>query len=169
MSADSRSPRPAWRRRWVLTAGLAACAAAAAHDFKVGDLVIDHPYATPTPAGATTGAVYFRTLKNTGTQADRLLGVTTPAAASVEMHRSSVDAGNVMRMRAIDALELPAGAALKVRHGGEYHLMLVGLKAPLAVGERFPIRLRFERAGEREVMAWVQQPRDAGAATEHKH
>jgi copper(I)-binding protein len=154
----------------TLAAATLACAgiSALAHDFKAGALVIDHPYATPTPPSARTGAVYFRTLKNTGREADRLLGARTPAAASVEIHRSTMD-GDVMRMRQIDALALPAGAEIKVRHGGELHLMLVDLKAPLKEGERFPIWLRFERAGEREVMVWVQQPRDSGAAPAHKH
>lgn len=160
--------RPAPRRRRFIAALLLAPAPAWAHDFKAGALVIDHPYATPTPAGARTGAVYFRTLKNTGREADRLLGARTPAAASVEIHRSTMD-GDVMRMRQIDALELPPGTELKVRHGGELHLMLIDLKAPLKEGDRFAIWLRFERAGEREVVVWVQQPRDGGAGPAHKH
>jgi copper(I)-binding protein len=143
-----------------------AAGGARAHDFKAGALVIDHPYATPTPAGARTGAVYFRALKNTGREADRLLGASTPAAASVEIHRSTMD-GDVMRMRQLDALALPAGAELKLRHGGELHLMLIELKAPLKEGDRFALRLRFERAGEREVTVWVQQPRDG--ASGHRH
>ncbi len=143
-----------------------ACNSAPAHDFKAGALVIDHPYATPTPPGARTGAVYFRALKNPGRDADRLLGASTPAAGSVEIHKTTMD-GDVMRMRQIDALELPAGAEMKFRHGGEWHLMLIDLKAPLRKGDRFPITLRFERAGEREAMVWVQQPR-SGAA-EHRH
>ena len=161
---DPSQPSPG-RRRFV--AGLLLAPELVwAHDFKAGALVIDHPYATPTPAGARTGAVYFQALKNTGREADRLIGVRTPVAASAEIHRSTMD-GDVMRMRQIDALELPAGAEIKVRHGGELHLMLIDLKAPLKEGERFPVWLRFERAGEREVMVWVQQPR-SGAA-EHKH
>ena len=70
-----------------------------------------------------------------------------------------------MRMRAIDGIDLPAKAELKLRHGGEHHLMLIDLKAPLKDGERFPMTLRFQKAGEREVMVWVQQPRSA----DHKH
>jgi hypothetical protein len=56
-----------------------------------------------------------------------------------------------------------------MRHGAAsgYHLMLMGLKAPLKDGDRFPVVLNFKRAGEREVMVWVQTPRDAG--TEHMH
>ena len=52
-----------------------------AHDFKLGALRIDHPYATPTPPGATTGAAYVRGIRNTGEQPDRLVGARTPRGA----------------------------------------------------------------------------------------
>ena len=74
-----------------------------------------------------------------------------------------------MRMRAIDGIALPPGTEVRLRHGGEHHLMLLGLKQPLLVGDRFPLTLRFERAGEREVMVWVQQPRVSAGVHEHKH
>lgn len=142
---------------------------ASAHGFDLGPLRIDHPYATPTPPGAGTGAAYLRGIRNTGAQPDRLIGASTPVAREVEIHRSVVDANNVMRMRAIDGLTVPAKGEVRLRHGGEHHLMLIGLKAPLKDGDRFPMTLRFEKAGEREVMVWVQQPRDAAGAHEHKH
>jgi copper(I)-binding protein len=72
-----------------------------------------------------------------------------------------------MQMRAVPAIDLPAGATLRLRHGGDTHVMLLDLKAPLKEGDRFPITLRFEHAGEREVMVWVQQPK--AAAAEHSH
>ncbi len=154
----------------VAVAALVALASpAAAHDFKLGPLRIDHPYATPTPAGATTGAAYVRTLRNTGEQPDRLVGASTPVARAVEIHRSTVDAQSVMRMRAVDGIELPPRSELKLRHGGEHHLMLIDLITPLKNGDRFPMTLRFEKAGEREVTVWVQQPRDAAGASEHRH
>lgn len=157
-------------RRAVLGALLGGlCVAAQAHDFKLGALRIDHPYAVPTPPGARTGAAYLRTLRNTGDQPDRLIGASTPASGAVEIHRSVVDANNVMRMRAVDGIDLPPRSELQLRHGGEFHLMLIDLKAPLNNGDRFPLTLRFEKAGEREVMVWVQQPRDAAAAAEHRH
>ena len=139
---------------------------AAAHGSKAGDIVIDHPYAVPSPAGSANGAMYFRALKNNGEQADRLLGARTSMAASVEIHRSTMD-GNVMRMRAADALPLPAKTTVKPMHGGEWHLMLLNLKAPLKDGDRFAVTLRFERAGEKDVSVWVQQPRVGGADHEH--
>lgn len=154
------------RHAWVAIATLWV-ALAQAHDFKAGDLRIDHPYATPTRPGLTTGAVYFRGIRNTGAAADRLLSASTPVARRVEIHRMQMQ-GDVMQMRAVPSLEIPAGVTVPLRHGSPdgYHLMLLDLKAPLQDGDRFPVTLSFEKAGVREVNVWVQTPR---ATPEHKH
>jgi copper(I)-binding protein len=138
-----------------------------AHDFRVGSIVIDHPYATPSIPGTQTGAVYFRELLNKGDKADRLLSAQTGVATSVGIHRMQLD-GDVMRMREIQSLDLPARASAPMRHGQSngYHLMLEGLKAPLKDGERFDLTLKFEKAGERTVKVWVQTPRKT---TAHHH
>ncbi|EGJ11428.1 copper chaperone PCu(A)C [Rubrivivax benzoatilyticus] len=164
---DTPTRTPLTRRHFGLLLAAAAWAGGArAHGTRAGDLVVDHPYATPTPAGLTTGAVYFRVIENRGHATDRLLGATTPRAARVEIHRSTMD-GNVMRMRAIEALDLPAGASVRLRHGeAGAHLMLFGLSGPLRDGERFPLTLRFEHAGNMEANVWVQTPRDGHV---HKH
>jgi copper(I)-binding protein len=153
----------------VCALGLAAAVPVQAHDFRLGALRLDHPSATPTPAGATTGAAYLRGIRNTGDQPDRLVGAHTPVARAVEIHRHEVDERQVMRMREVDGLDVPARGELRLRHDGAHHLMLIDLKAPLKVGDRFPLTLRFEKAGEREVTVWVQQPRDAAAAHVHRH
>lgn len=139
---------------------------AVAHDFKLGPLVIDHPYAIPTPAGTRVGAVYFRTLKNTGAHADRLVAARSTNAASVEVQRETLE-GGVSRSRSLPSLDLPAGAELKLRHDGDTRLALIDLKAPLQDGQCFPLWLRFESAGEREVKVCVQTPRDGRAAHQH--
>ncbi|MFY7856996.1 MAG: copper chaperone PCu(A)C, partial [Rubrivivax sp.] len=134
MSPTTSSLRRTLLSRAALAAALATALALPpvyAHDFKLGPLRIDHPYATPTPAGAANGAAYLRGIRNTGDQPDRLVGASTPAARTVEIHRSVVDAQNVMRMRAIEGIDLPPKAELRLRHGGEHHLMLIGLKQPL--------------------------------------
>lgn len=154
---------------WGLALALAASFCAHAHGVKAGDLSIDHPYAIPTRPGLTTGAVYFRAIKNNGTEPDRLLSARTPVAAAVELHRMEMD-GEVMRMRAVPTIDLPANTEVRMRHGtaNGHHLMLQGLKAPLKDGDRFPVTLTFQRAGEREVVVWVQTPRD-GATQIHNH
>jgi copper(I)-binding protein len=114
--------------------------------------------------------VYFRAIKNNGTEPDRLLSAHTPAATTVELHRMEMDV-DVMRMRAVPAIELPAKTEVRLRHGTPdgHHLMLLGLKAPLKDGDRFPVTLTFQRAGEREVMVWVQTPRRSKKEAEHAH
>jgi copper(I)-binding protein len=69
--------------------------------------------------------------------------------------------GNVMKMRQIDRLALPAGKTVQLSPGG-YHLMLLGLKAPLKAGDSFPLTLKFEKAGEVTVKVRVEA---AGAMT----
>ena len=157
------------RRRLVLSALSCMPLVARAHGFRAGDLRIDHPYATPSRPGVQTGAVYFRGIENRGRVADRLLSASTPVAASVEIHQMHMD-GDIMRMRAVTALDLPAKSEVRPRHNTRngYHLMLIGLAAPLKDGDRFALTLRFERAGEHEVQVWVQTPR-AGASTHSHH
>ncbi|GAD22068.1 copper chaperone PCu(A)C [Acidovorax sp. MR-S7] len=147
---------------------LVAAASTHAHDFRAGSLVIDHPYATPSLAGAPNGAAYFRSIRNRGASADRLLGATTEAAERVELHEMTMD-GNVMRMREVPAIDLPAGQEVQLRHGQRWHLMLVNLRQPLAVGDRFDLTLKFEKAGEHKVKVWVQQPRAGAATGGHQH
>lgn len=137
-----------------------------AHGTKVGDLVIDHPYATPSQNGVPNGAAYLRGIENTGSTADKLLGASTDVAERVELHRMTMD-GNIMRMREVPSIALPAKTSMKLRHNGEYHLMLMNLKRPLKDGDRFDMTLKFQRAGKQTVNVWVQTPRES--STEHKH
>jgi copper(I)-binding protein len=110
----------------------------------------------------------FMTLVNKGA-ADRLLSATTAAAASVQMHSMSMD-GNVMKMRQVDAIELATGQTVELKPGS-WHLMLMGLKAPLKAGDTFPMTLRFEKAGEVVVKVKVESPEPAKAQpqSEHQH
>jgi copper(I)-binding protein len=141
-----------------------------AHDFKQGDLVIDHPYATPSLAGTRNGSVYFKGLRNRGGQADRLIAAKSAVAERVELHQMQMD-GQVMRMREVPAIELPARTEVNLRHGGAgtHHLMLINLNQPLKDGDRFDLELVFEKAGTRRVNVWVQTPRSGSASQAHQH
>jgi copper(I)-binding protein len=127
---------------------------ALAHSYEKGDLQIRHPWARATPPGTTVGVGYFE-IRNTGKEADRLLSATSPAARQVEMHISE-HAGEVARMRQLRAFEVPARERLTLEPNGA-HLMLVDLVQPLKKGERFPMKLRFERAGEIDIEFEVQE------------
>ncbi|WP_024301035.1 copper chaperone PCu(A)C [Pseudogulbenkiania sp. MAI-1] len=128
---------------------------ALAHHYVLGSLRIGHPWSRAMPAMMSSGAVYLK-LDNQGKTADRLLAVSTPRAASAELHQHLNDKG-VMRMRAVtEGIELPPGQTITLAPGG-LHIMLMGLTAPLKAGERFPLTLRFSRAGTVEVEVKIEE------------
>ncbi|MEP6678781.1 MAG: copper chaperone PCu(A)C, partial [Betaproteobacteria bacterium] len=157
----------AMRSLWmgVALAGALAGGAAAAHDFALKELRVGHPYARATPPGARAGGAYF-TVENRGAQDDRLIAVASPVAAAAEIHSMAME-GNVMRMRAAGAIDLPAGARIALQPGG-FHVMLLDLKRPLVAGERIPLTLTFERAGALEVILAVESMVPA-ATPAHPH
>jgi protein SCO1/2 len=110
----------------------------------VGDLRIEAAWARPRESGGTTGV--FLTIVNTGHQPDALVSATSELAETVEIHSTQMD-GDVMRMRAVDRIEIPAGERVELAPGG-YHIMLVNLKRSIEPGEEIPLVLRFERNGE---------------------
>lgn len=118
----------------------------AAHGFAVGNLEIGHPWSRETAPGQSVGGG-FLTITNGGRQDDTLLSATSPAAREVQIHTVSMD-GGVMRMRQLKAgLPIPAGTTVALKPGS-YHLMLIGLKAPLKRGTMVPAELRFQHAGK---------------------
>ena len=140
-----------------LFAGLAlsmACLAAAAHEFKLGPINIGHPYARATASGQTTGGGFLK-LENVGAD-DKLLSASAAVSSAVELHLMTME-GDVMRMRQVDGIALPAGKTVELKPGG-LHIMFVGLKAPLKAGDTFPLTLRFEKAGEVTVTVNVDAP-----------
>ncbi|MFG0673132.1 copper chaperone PCu(A)C, partial [Delftia sp. WSY_7] len=98
----------------------------------------------------------------------RLIGASTPAAARVELHEMKME-GDIMRMREVPFIELPAGQEVQLRHGQSHHLMLIGLTQPLREGDRFDLTLQFEKAGEYKVKVWVQQPKRMPSGHQHPH
>lgn len=142
-----------------VVAALTLNSTALAEDYTLGRLKVGDPYARATVPMQPAGAAYL-TLENAGRQPDRLLGATSPVAQSVEIHTMTM-AGNVMKMRMVDSIALAPAAKVVMQPGEGYHFMLLGLKQPLTSGQRFPLRLKFEKAGQLEVTVRVEQ---AGAA-----
>lgn len=168
-------PAGASQLRRACVGGLMAWASvvpvALAHDFKAGDLRVDHPYALPTAPGATRAVVHVRAITNTGARQDRLLGASTPVAESVLLEKVAPPGVDVP-VRTLDAIELPAKAQVSLRHDQSLRLTLSGLRQPLREGDRFALVLQFARAGTREVQVWVQTPRpasDRAPAPSHAH
>jgi copper(I)-binding protein len=135
------------------SAALLLAGAAHGHSYELGNIRIGHPHARPTVAQQPSGGAYL-TLENRGSAGDRLLDVSSPAAASAQIHTMSMD-GDVMRMREVGALDLAPAAKVEMKPGAGYHIMLIGLKQPLQAGDKFPMTLNFEKAGKIEVSVTV--------------
>ena len=148
----------------ALAAAAALAAALGASALAVEDAVhVEQPWARATPGGAKTGAAYL-TLESR--EPDRLLGVETPVAGRAELHTHAMDAG-VMKMRPVEGIALEPGRKAMLKPGGD-HVMLFDLKQPLKEGQSFPLTLRFERAGKREVTVKIEKA-GAGGPTSHGH
>ena len=117
-----------------------------AHDFKLGDLEIGHPWSRATPVGAKVAAGYL-TIKNNGSQPDRLVSVQSGVSEKAEIHEMAVDAKGVMTMRQVTGgVEIPAGGEVALKPGS-YHVMFMGLKVPVKESKKFSGTLTFEKAG----------------------
>ena len=139
------------RRLLLATALLPMAAQAHGSATQHGSLTLEAPWTRAAgPGGQGAG---FLTIRNTGA-ADRLLSASTPAAGRTELHTMLRD-GDIMRMRQVEAIAVPANGAVSLAPGG-LHIMLLGLTRPLVVGESVPLTLVFEQAGAVTLQLAVQ-------------
>lgn len=108
---------------------------------------VEAAWARPTVAGQSGGGGYLKITG--GTAADRLLAASAGVSKAVELHTMEMD-GNVMRMRPVEGIDVPAGATVELKPGG-LHVMFMGLTKTLKAGDSFPLTLRFQKAGELKV------------------
>ena len=133
----------------ALAAGLIACSSSS------GSFTTADAWARPGTAGAETAA--YLTVTNTGSAPDTLVSASSPDAASVEIHETSTDASGMMGMHPIDGIEIPAGGSVTLEPGAK-HLMVMGLKNDLAVGDTLEVDLVFESGANVTIQADVKQP-----------
>lgn len=118
---------------------------------------VEHVWSRAAMAGRE-GVVYL-TITNSG-PADSLTGVSTPVAATAELHRTTNDNG-VMKMRAVPSLAIGHDQSVTLAPSG-YHIMLTNLKQTLRQGDSFPVTLTFQEAGALTATATVEK---AGATS----
>ncbi len=143
--------------KWVMSKKLLAMsifAAAAsfgvstyAQTAKVGGLEVEGAYTRATVPGQMAAGGFMK-IENKGA-ADQLLSASSPVAGEVQLHEMSME-GQVMKMRQVKDITIPAGGAVELKPGS-FHLMFLNIKAPLAAGETIPVKLKFAKAGELEV------------------
>jgi periplasmic copper chaperone A len=138
---------------------------AASADFTAKGLKIGHPWTRPAVQGGT-GAGYL-TVANTGKAPDVLTAVETAAAKSAGLHRTAMS-GQVMSMRPLPSLTIPAGKTVTLGPGGD-HIMMVGLTRALSQGEKIPVTLVFQKAGRVRIELTVETTGPAPAAASHNH
>ena len=86
----------------------------------------------------------------------KLVGVSSPVAGVAEVHEMKME-GDIMKMRALPVLDLPAGQTVQFKPGS-YHLMLMDLKQPLSKGSTVPLTLRLQDAQGIETRLEVSVP-----------
>jgi periplasmic copper chaperone A len=123
-----------------------------AHSYKLADIQIGHIWARATAPNATTASVYVPFLNNGKTE-DQLIGGNTIIAVSVELHESYEENG-VAKMRKLTFLSIVPQKPVAMRPRGK-HIMLIGLKRQLKDGDKFPLTLKFAKAGNIELEVFV--------------
>lgn len=132
---------------FVVTAFIATAVFADGHEVKVGSLKIEDAKVRATvPAQKMSGG--FLKIENKGA-ADKLVGASSSASKTMELHTMSME-GNVMKMREIKAIDIPANGKVELKSGG-LHLMFIDLNGQLKPGSTINVKLKFEKAGEVEV------------------
>jgi copper(I)-binding protein len=131
----------------------------------LAQIEVEKPWSRATAPGAKVAAGYM-VLRNKGA-ADRLVGASSPAAARVETHVTEKD-GEVLRMKQVKGYDVPARGSFELKPGGA-HLMLIDIRQPFKEGDRVPVTLRFENAGEVKIELPVSRAAPAAASGHHRH
>ena len=141
-------------RNGILVLSLVAGNAALAQSWQVGALRISDAWARPTVAQQAHGVAYL-SIENTGKQGDKLLRASSPISQAVELHTMTMDK-DIVRMRQLDDISVPAASKLALKPGNGPHLMLIELKEPLQAGKSINLVLEFEKAGKITVNAKIK-------------
>ncbi|SDT93053.1 copper chaperone PCu(A)C [Stappia sp. ES.058] len=149
----------------VVAAALATVSLpAVAQDIVLGDLTLSDAWTRATPPRAVAGGGFI-TIVNAG-KGDRLVSAAANVSDKTELHEMAVTDG-VMKMREMaDGIPVPAGETLELKPGS-YHVMFLGLNAPLKQGDVVPVTLTFEKAGSVEVSFSVEKIGAKGMGMKH--
>lgn len=131
----------------ILVLTMFSSVSAYAQNAKVGSVEIENAYTRATVPGQKVAGGFMK-IENKGA-ADQLLSASSPVAGEVQLHEMSME-GQVMKMRQVKDIAVPAGGSVELKPGG-FHLMFMNIKAPLTAGETVPVKLKFAKAGEVEV------------------
>jgi copper(I)-binding protein len=122
-------------------------------NFAIGHVTISNPWTKNTAKDQKNGAVYMKLMAQ---EDDKFVKAEAPdIAEKIELHAHKIDDKGVAQMVAVDAIELKAKEEIMLKPRG-LHVMLFGLKKPFNIGDKFPMKLTFEKAGTTEVQIEVK-------------
>lgn len=148
----------------VLLAAICAGAISVAQ-YASAEVTVSSAWVRATVPGQSVAGGYFRI---TSTVPAQLVAASSPAAKAVEVHEMSM-VDNVMKMRQVEKLELPAGKTVELKPGG-YHLMLIDVAKPLAKGASVPLKLTVEdKGGKRHTVDVKAAVGDSAPAAHGSH
>ena len=127
---------------------------ASAEQAEAGSITVDRAWSRATAQGVDIGVGYL-TIQNDGSTPDRLVSVSTPVAEKAEIHQTQMLDGKMAMRPVPDGIPIPANGTVVLEPAG-FHLMLMGLKAPLQKGSTFAASLAFEHAGTVDVTFHVE-------------
>jgi hypothetical protein len=133
----------------------------------LGQVSVANPWVRSTVPGQAVAGAY---MEIRSASAVNLVKASSPAAKTTEIHEMRME-GNIMKMREVARIEVPAGRTVQLKPGG-YHVMLIDILKPMSKGDVIPISLVFEQAGKPAQTITVQAAvRDvaAGGGHEMKH
>jgi copper(I)-binding protein len=146
---------------------LALSSLASAHEFKIGDIEIDHPYSKAMIPGAKVAGGYM-TITNRGTAPDRLVRAETTFAGETQIHEMKVE-NDIMTMKEIPGgLEILPGQTVELKPGG-LHVMFMQVEKPSREGDTIKTTLTFEKAGAVDVEFSVGPAGASADQHQHKH
>jgi len=128
--------------------------AALAHEYKVGNIEVVHPWARAQLKGSDV-ADGFMKIVNHGSTADRLIGITVEFAKTAQIHDMKMNGTTMQMVELKDGLEIPAGATVELKPKS-MHVMFLGLKEELMPDELIPGELVFEKAGKVKVEFMIE-------------
>lgn len=151
MSGTHRRSLPALVLALVAVAALAGCSSSAGTP---GTMTATGAWARPSTSMDRAGAAYMVISNGTGTD-DALVGASSPASATAEVHETVTDATGKMGMQPVASVPISAGGSMELKPGS-YHIMLIDLTQELKVGDSIQITLDFEKAPDLTVTAEVK-------------
>lgn len=143
-------------------ASFATMPSALAHEIKIGNLVISHPWSRQSPMGADVSAGFMK-ITNNGTEDDKLVSATAEIAPVVQIHDMKME-GDVMKMVEVEGgLVIPAGKTVELKPKS-LHIMFMQVPQQPMVDSQFKGTLTFEKAGKVDIDYEVV---DANATMDH--